>query len=1490
MKESHIFLTHFFPDPCESTTCYPNSHCVIANGRVQCQCNPGFSLKEGNRICGDINECVGNPCGKGAICENTIGSFFCQCPKGQTGDPFIKCMGESPNECSNESDCGVGEVCLSSYCICRRGYAQSDTGECLDVDECLLGNPCGINAVCRNLPGSYNCECPPTYQGNPYTSCQQCVDRKCDCQPPYFERNGECHLPDCQNCNTPAKCIEITGGINYCACPIGFKMNGNTNQCEDVDECQAFPSSPCGGLAVCLNTLGSYICSCPAEYVGDPYQGTCSPLRSECKTSSECRQNEECVDESCVCSPPFFVDTSNGNLCRSPCHRFSCGYNAECTPSNPPQCLCKAGFTGNPLSGCEDLDECIFNPCKQGSICLNKQGTYECECPRGSIGDPYVTGCSGLKSTECQHDDNCSGQLACIEGQCKNPCSSVPCGTNAHCVAENHAAWCRCKSGFSEDSKGQCISLCDGITCGHNAQCIVSFSGPTCQCLKGMTGNAFPGGECSPTDCSSSVTCMEPDQTCHAGKCRTQCGNRLCGMGAICDLSRRTCTCKSGFVGDPNLVCVPPSQPAVCSPSCGNNAHCLYNDPNRCQCNDGYYGNPYLGCSQDESNDCDALKCGQNAICTFVSGEPQCNCRRGFDGAPYQACYDVDECLFSVCGDNTQCINTPGGYDCLCRNGFVGNPFEACLPTMSINASKSEVPDYLCDQQKCGPNAICSLGQCLCTIGFKGEDPYNTSEGCSSMANCQTNSDCGYNEICSTIAHSGQKFCSDPCQEANCGPNSLCVTDNHQKNCICQLGFNGDASDLLIGCQREEVCSSNEDCPGGHTCHINLNGDKTCLDPCKIMSCPINEVCQIEHGFPVCRCKSGYHKNKLTESCAFLQTCQSDEDCALGKICHEMVLGTKSCVPACDLVECPQEAKCVVQDHQAFCRCNNGYHGNPDDRKGCVPINSKACSSNFECSESEVCKEFQGASSCHSACQFLQCGDGAVCVVKNHVGKCVCPPGLYKGDPNTEGCRKVNCVENDDCKVNEVCDRLSYTCTNPCEGSKNICGENALCSVSNHQTQCQCIPSYIPAPTPFIKCEKNDLDKQCPYDQCRTTCSSDKHCPPSHFCNSGVCVTGCSSSQDCEYGKICTSGRCQDPCSSTCGPNALCTPSEDPVCRCPKGFAGVPTPIQGCVRIPSSCPPECSNTSRCFNGYCMLECTTHGDCARGEQCSQGICLKLCHTDKNCLQGEICRNKFCEPGCRMDSDCRLGELCTDGNCQCQPGYIKSQDGCSDINECQDKSVCPSSHVCANTPGSFICSCPTNQVSDGNGNCRLPNQCVTDSDCDQFLACAVDEITGVKKCLDPCDISFCTDLATCSVKSHKPFCSCPPRHRGDPSNPNIGCYEVECEETSDCPKDLTCDTRTFKCHGILTTCYSPDLNDENITNFAFPFQIPVKASFVVTVHAELKATFLNVTVKMVTLRWVHPVWILMSAPNRTHVIPALFVPIWKGLLYATVLLAW
>jgi len=171
--------------------CGPNSECMLSNNYAQCQCSAGYTGNS-NTGCSDIDECKGNPCGPGAVCNNEPGSFSCQCPGGSNGDPFREGCSQTkkPSQCSAKSPCPGSEVCVrdefvaESVCICQRGYLRDPkTGKCRDANECteLRDKPaCGVNAVCKNLPGSYECQCPPGFNGNPFSSCEG-NDNTLDC-------------------------------------------------------------------------------------------------------------------------------------------------------------------------------------------------------------------------------------------------------------------------------------------------------------------------------------------------------------------------------------------------------------------------------------------------------------------------------------------------------------------------------------------------------------------------------------------------------------------------------------------------------------------------------------------------------------------------------------------------------------------------------------------------------------------------------------------------------------------------------------------------------------------------------------------------------------------------------------------------------------------------------------------------------------------------------------------------------------------------------------------------------------------------------------------------------------------------------------------------------------------------------------------------------------------------------------------------------------
>ena len=102
-------------------------------------------------------------------------------------------------------------------------------------DDCV-DEPCMHGGTCVDLVGGYDCECPPGKTGL------------------------LCHLDDaCASNPCPgARCdTNPVDGRHTCTCMPGF--NG-TNCAQDINECAQ--GSPCEHGGVCVNTIGSFECSC----------------------------------------------------------------------------------------------------------------------------------------------------------------------------------------------------------------------------------------------------------------------------------------------------------------------------------------------------------------------------------------------------------------------------------------------------------------------------------------------------------------------------------------------------------------------------------------------------------------------------------------------------------------------------------------------------------------------------------------------------------------------------------------------------------------------------------------------------------------------------------------------------------------------------------------------------------------------------------------------------------------------------------------------------------------------------------------------------------------------------------------------------------------------------------------------------------------------------------------------------------------------------
>nr|XP_047124087.1 fibrillin-1-like isoform X10 [Hydra vulgaris] len=376
--------------PCGPIDCfsYKNQTCSEVNSTyAKCYCKNGFISFDNLVTCEDINEClsVPNVCYKNSQCTNLIGSFICSCID---------------------------------------GYKFKDySSGCVDINECETS--CNTpNTTCINTIGSYECHCNIT--GSFYnTTSGLCQDlNECSSTKPCDSVRGICYNQD----------IFETGKPYSCSCPSGWELaKDGSNSCVDINEC----STLCNGVnAFCINTVGSYKCSCAFGF--------------SLNTSSQCQLNN-----------------------------CSCPLNSKCTMNGNSGCTCNFGYFPNYMSNCEVIDQCqgTKNCIKPHQFCQNVYAnlSFTCLCRDGyqKVGDE----CIAINVSVCNQS-------------LMNNISLCP--YNQQCFDSNSSFECRCLTGYEKNEFGQCqdINECKRniSVCQPNADCINTNGSYFCKCKDGFVG------------------------------------------------------------------------------------------------------------------------------------------------------------------------------------------------------------------------------------------------------------------------------------------------------------------------------------------------------------------------------------------------------------------------------------------------------------------------------------------------------------------------------------------------------------------------------------------------------------------------------------------------------------------------------------------------------------------------------------------------------------------------------------------------------------------------------------------------------------------------------------------------------------------------------------------------------------------------------------------------------------------------------------------
>ena len=139
-----------------------------------------------------------------------------------------------------------------------------------------------------------------------------------------------------------------------CFCRSGYEGDPHIG-CTSLDFCK---DHPCASGASCVNSLGSYRCTCPEGTVGDPYN-------DQCKPPGDCTSDNDC-------SIFAYCSKRGRPKCKHACSNKVCGTNAECQAANHKAvCKCKNGYEGDADKGCRPkVVSCSFNSdCPPNTVC-----------------------------------------------------------------------------------------------------------------------------------------------------------------------------------------------------------------------------------------------------------------------------------------------------------------------------------------------------------------------------------------------------------------------------------------------------------------------------------------------------------------------------------------------------------------------------------------------------------------------------------------------------------------------------------------------------------------------------------------------------------------------------------------------------------------------------------------------------------------------------------------------------------------------------------------------------------------------------------------------------------------------------------------------------------------------------------------------------------------------------------------------------------------